>query len=67
GIFQRRYFEHTIIDEKDLEVLLPQRKTNQTDEYNSKPNDEMKKVFLTYLLHPNKFSIGKSISLTKHI
>ena len=27
----------------------------------------MKKVFLTYLLHPNKFSIGKSISLTKHI
>ena len=47
--------------------LLPQRKTNQLGEYNSKLNDEMKKVFLTYLLHPNKFSIGKSISLTKHI
>ena len=49
------------------EGLLPQRKTNQLGEYNSKLNDEMKKVFLTYLLHPNKFSIGKSISLTKHI
>ena len=47
--------------------LLPQRKTNQLVEYNSKLNEEMKKVFLTYLLHPNKFSIGKSISLTKHI
>ena len=47
--------------------LLPQRKTNQLGEYNSKLNDKMKKVFLTYLLHPNKFSIGKSISLTKHI
>ena len=49
------------------EGLLPQRKTNQLGEYNSKLNDEMKKIFLTYLLHPNKFSIGKSISLTKHI
>ena len=47
--------------------LLPQRKTNQLGEYNSKLNGKMKKVFLTYLLHPNKFSIGKSISLTKHI
>ena len=29
------------------EGLLPQRKTNQIGEYNSKLNDEMKKVFLT--------------------
>lgn len=49
------------------EGLLPQRKTNQFGEYNSKLNDEMKKVFLTYLLHPNKFSIGKAINLTKHV
>lgn len=49
------------------EGLLPQRKTNQLGEYNSKLNDEMKKVFLTYLLHPNKFSIGKAINLTKHV
>lgn len=49
------------------EGLLPQRKTNQLVEYNSKLNDEMKKVFLTYLLHPNKFSIGKAINLTKHV
>lgn len=49
------------------EGLLPQRKTNQLGEYNSKLNDEIKKVFLTYLLHPNKFSIGKAINLTKHV
>lgn len=49
------------------EGLLSQRKTNQLGEYNSKLNDEMKKVFLTYLLHPNKFSIGKAINLTKHV
>lgn len=51
----------------ETEGLLPQRKTNQLGEYNSKLNDEMKKVFLTYLLHPNKFSIGKAINLTKHV
>ena len=27
----------------------------------------MKQIFLKYLLHPNKFSIGKAINLTKHI
>ena len=47
--------------------LLPQRRTSQQNEYNTILNNEMKKVFLTYLLHPNKFSIGKAINLTRHV
>ncbi len=47
--------------------LLQKRKTNQQGEYNTILNEEMKQIFLKYLLHPNKFSIGKAINLTKHI
>lgn len=47
--------------------LLPQRKTSPQNKYNTILNNEMKKVFLKYLLHPNKFSIGKAINLTRHI
>lgn len=47
--------------------LLPQRKTSQQNEYNTILNNEMKQVFLKYLLHPNQFSIGKAINLTKHV
>lgn len=47
--------------------LLPQRKTSQHNEYNTILNNEMKQVFLKYLLHPNQFSIGKAINLTKHV
>ena len=47
--------------------LLPQRRTSQQNEYNTILNNEMKQVFLTYLLHPNRFSIGKAINLTRHV
>ena len=47
--------------------LLPQRRTSQQNEYNTILNNEMKQVFLKYLLHPNQFSIGKAINLTKHV
>lgn len=47
--------------------LLPQRKTTQQNEYNTILNNEMKQIFLKYLLYPNKFSIGKAINLTRHI
>ena len=49
------------------EGLLQKRKTNRQGEYNTILNEEMKQIFLKYLLHPNKFSIGKTINLTKHI
>lgn len=47
--------------------LLPQRRTSQQNEYNTILNNEMKQIFLKYLLHPNKFSIGKAITLTRHV
>ena len=47
--------------------LLQKRKTNKQGEYNTILNEEMKQIFLKYLLHPNKFSIGKAINLTKYI
>ncbi len=49
------------------EGLLQKRKINRQGEYNTILNEEMKQIFLKYLLHPNKFSIGKAINLTKHI
>lgn len=47
--------------------LIPQHKSQSQNEYNTILNNEMKQIFLKYLLHPNKFSIGKSINLTKHV
>lgn len=47
--------------------LIPQHKVKSQYEYNTILNNEMKQVFLKYLLHPNKFSFGKSINLTKHV
>ncbi len=47
--------------------LLPQRRTSQQNEYNTTLNNEMKQIFLKYLLHQNHFSIGKAINLTRHV
>ena len=49
------------------ECLLPQYKYSRQGEYNSILTDEMKHIFLRFLLHQNKFSIGKSVKLTKEI
>jgi len=48
-------------------ALIPQRKYSSITEYNTILNKEMQNVFLKFLLHPNKFKIGKAINLTKHI
>ena len=49
------------------DALIPNYKYSKFNEYNTSLNDEMKQVFLQYLLHQNQFSIGKAIKLTKHI
>ena len=51
----------------DYRALIPNYKYVRESEYNTKLTEEMKDIFIKYLLHPNKFNIGKSISLTKHI
>lgn len=54
-------------DYGNYNCLLPQYKYSKQVEYNTVLNSEMKQIFLKYLLHPNKFNIGKAITLTKHI
>ena len=47
--------------------LIPQRKYSSMTEYHTILNKEMKEVFLRFLLHPNKFKVGKAITLTRQI
>ena len=49
------------------EALVPKRRYSKENEYNTKLTKEMQDIFLKYLLHPNKFSVGKAVVLTKHI
>lgn len=46
------------------ESLVPQYKYSSMDDQTTILTEEMINEFLKFLLHPNKFSIGKSISLT---
>lgn len=52
---------------KDWTALVGQYKYSTRKEYNTSLNEEQIKIFIQILLSPNAFSIGKSISLTKHI
>ena len=54
-------------DEIFSRALVPKRRYSKENEYNTKLTKEMQEIFLKYLLHPNKFSVGKAIVLTKHI
>lgn len=54
-------------EENGTKALIPQRKCSTLTEYNTILNQEMKDVFLKFLLHPNKFKVGKAITLTRHI
>ena len=52
---------------RDWTALVSQYKYSTRKEYNTSLNHEQIKIFLNILLSPNNFSIGKAISLTKHI
>ena len=49
----------------DYHLLLP--KYEYATEFRTSLTDYEKQVFLKILLHPNKFCVGKAISITKHI
>ncbi|MBR2524970.1 transposase [bacterium] len=51
---------------EDYTKLLPQYKYSTVLEYRTVLNDEEIKIFMGLLLHPNRMSIGKAISLTKY-
>ena len=52
---------------EDYRVLLPGYKYSKQNEYNTILTQEMKNIFIKFLMHPNKFSVGKAIKLTRHI
>jgi len=49
------------------EVLIPKYKYSKVGEYNTILTQQMQQVFLRFLLHPNKFKIGKAINLSIHM
>lgn len=51
----------------NIEALIPKYKNSKIDEYNTVLTPQMLAVFHKFLLHPNKFNIGKAVSLTMHI
>ena len=51
---------------EDYTKLLPQYKYSTVQEYRTVLNDDEIKIFMGLLLHPNRFSIGKAIALTKY-
>jgi len=52
---------------KDWMALVGQYKYSTRKEYKTTLNEEQLKIFIQILLSPSAFSIGKSITLTKHI
>ena len=51
---------------EDYTKLIPQYKYAKVDEYRTILINEEIKIFMGLLLHPNRFSIGKAIALTKY-
>ncbi len=51
---------------KDYEKLLPQYRYSKIDEFRTTLTNEEIKIFMSLLLHPNRFSIGKATALTKY-
>ena len=50
----------------DYTKLIPQYKYSSVNDYRTVLNDDEIKIFMGLLLHPNRLSIGKAISLTKY-
>lgn len=58
---------HTMLNAtEDYTKLLPQYKYSSVNDYRTVLNDDEIKIFMGLLLHPNRLSIGKAISLTKY-
>lgn len=51
---------------EDYEKLLPQYRYSKIGEFRTTLTDEEIKIFMSLLLHPNRFPIGKATTLTKY-
>ena len=52
-------------DNEDYRVLLPNYKSTKQGEHTTILTQEMKDIFIKFLLHPNKLSVTKAIKLTQ--
>lgn len=59
-------WKNTLNGTEDYTKLIPQYKYAKVNEYRTCLTDEEIKIFMGLLLHPNRLSIGKAISLTKY-
>lgn len=58
---------NTMLDgSEDYEKLLPQYRYSKIGEFRTTLTDEEIKIFMSLLLHLNRFSIGKATALTKY-
>lgn len=55
------------INSSDWTKLISNYSFSSVKEYRTILTDEEKQLLLKFLLHPNKFSIGKAITYTRHI
>jgi len=51
----------------DYTILIPNYCYSKQHEFRTTLCEQEKNIFMKLLLHPNKFSVGKAISITKHI
>ena len=63
GTLQR--WKRVLGNSKNYELLIPGY--HYEDYSRTKLDEYEKQIFLKFLLHPNKFSIGKAISLTQYV
>lgn len=54
-------------EDESWESLVPQYNYTSFNEYKTSLTEKEIGIFLKLLLHPNQFSIGKAIKLTKHV
>ena len=65
GSLQRWHKSYSV--HESWEILVPHYKYTSFNEYRTILSEDEIGIFLKLLLHPNQFSIGKAIKLTKHI
>lgn len=51
----------------DYTLLIPNYSYSKQHEFRTTLSEQEKNIFMKLILHPNKFSIGKAISITKHV
>lgn len=65
GTLQR--WSRTVGFSTDYMLLTPSYSYSKQNEFRTSLSEQEKNIFMKLLLHPHKFSVGKAISITKHV